>query len=275
MKQGIWRAVKSSLPLKGCRILLTREHDQAAALSRMLRERGARPVECPTIRFSPPADWSPVDRCIERLNQYDGLLFTSVNAVNFFLGRLEETGTPLTSLLRIPCFTIGPATGRALTRRKIPVKAIPDRYQAEGFLALLEKEDLRGKRFLLPRAREAREILTHFLEEHSVSVDVAVVYETRKAIENQELLMNILRMEPLEHITFTSTSTARFFGEMAGDEPLSSKWKLIPAACIGDITANAVRSLGFRTVITAQEATLEGLVQALVDYEAARKQPNP
>jgi uroporphyrinogen-III synthase len=267
--------VKKPMPLKGCSILLTREHDQAASLSQMLRERGAQTIECPTISFSPPPDWHSVDRCIERLDQYDGILFTSVNAVNFFLGRVEETGRPLAKIPPIPCFAIGPATARALTRRKIPVKAIPDRYQAEGFMALLEKEDLKGKRFLFPRAREAREILTRFLEKRDASVDVAVVYETRKAVENQPLLMNILRRETLEYVTFTSTSTARYFGEMAGDELLLPRWKLIPAACIGDITAGVVRALGFSTVLTAPEATLEGLVRALVDYEAARKSSVP
>jgi uroporphyrinogen III methyltransferase/synthase len=254
-------------PLKGRNVLLTREHSQVAALARMLQDRGAKTLECPLIVFAPPEDWGPVDQCLEKLDHYDGFLFTSVNAVSFFFHRLLETGTPLDPLLKAPCFAVGPATARALRARNVQVKAIPDRYQAEGMMELLEKEDLRGQRFLFPRARKAREVLTRYLVARSARVDLAVVYETRKAEENQQLLQTVLATQVLDYITFTSTSTVRFFGEMAGREPPDRPWKPIPAACIGEITSRAARELGFETVLTATESTLEGLVLSLVNHQ--------
>jgi uroporphyrinogen III methyltransferase/synthase len=256
--------------LQGCSILLTREHAQVAALSRMFEEQGAHTLECPTITFSPPDDWRPVDRCIGRLADYQGILFTSVNAVNFFFLRLEETGTPGDRISKIPCFAVGPATARALAARDVPVRAVPDRYQAEGLVAVLENEEVRGKRFLFPRARTARELLTRALEDRGAVVDLAVVYETRQAVENRQRLRSILAEETLDIITFTSTSTVRFFGDMAGPGHPDRPWKSLPAACIGEITAGTARDLGFRTVLTAPESTLDGLVRVVADHVTRR-----
>lgn len=258
-------------PLEGQRVLLTREHSQVASLAEMLRERGASPVACPLIAFHPPEDWGPVDRCLENLDRYQGFLFTSVNAVSFFFGRLESTGTSPAPLTRGLCFAVGPATAAALRARGVPVKAVPDRYQAEGLADLLDSEDLRGTRFLFPRARSARDVLIRHLEERGVPVDLAVVYETRKARENQERLQAVLASGELDYITFTSTSTVRFFREMAGPQTASSLWQAIPAACIGEITSRAAGESGFRTVLTAPESTLQGLVRVLARHAGEKR----
>jgi len=258
-------------PLEGLRVLLTREHSRVAALSRLLRERGASPVECPLIAIHPPEDWAPVDRCLQNLKDYQGFLFTSVNAVSFFLGRLESIGISAAPLMQGPCFAVGPATAQALRARDIPVKAIPDRYQAEGLVELLDKEDLCGRRLLFPRALGARDVLTRTLQARGVPVDLAVVYETRKAGQNKPLLQGILASGALDYVTFTSTSTVRFFGEMADPEPGAEHWRSVPAACIGEVTSRAALELGFRTVLTAPESTLQGLVRALLQHAGARR----
>ena len=263
--------MKEENKLEGCNILLTREHSQVASLSRMLLERGASTIECPTIAFSPPHDWSSVDQYLSKLAEYAGLIFTSVNAVKFFFMRLNETGGPSHSIKEIPCFAIGPATAKALAARNITVKALPDKYQAEGLVDLLEKQDFCGKKILFPRARDAREVLIRSLEARGIQVDLAVVYETRKAQENQERLRQVLATESLDYLTFTSTSTVRFFIEMAGPKESSRRsWRSIPAACIGEITADTTRDLGFSTVLSARKATLTGLVDTLVEYESRK-----
>jgi len=260
---------ETARPLEGRRVLLTREHSQVAALAQMLRAQGAVPLACPLIAFAPPQDWAPVDRCLQALHLYDGFLFTSVNAVSFFFQRMDDLRVETRALLRAPCFAVGPATAAALDERGVPVKSLPDRYQAEGLVDLLIRQDLRGKRFLFPRARSARELLTRHLEEHGAQVDLAVVYETRKAQENRQRLLALLESRCLDYITFTSTSTVRYFGEMAGPVLHADPyWKAVPAACIGDITARAAREQGFATVLTAGESTLRGLVQSLLDHQA-------
>ncbi len=252
--------------LTGKIILVTREVSQAGALSRSLDERGARTVVCPLIAFSPPSDWAPVDRCLERLSEYHGLLFTSPHAVEFPLKSVEEEGMRLENAQGIDTYAVGPATAEALASRGVAVRSLPDQYQAEGLASLLETERIQGKRFLFPRARQAREWLPRFLEEKGARVDLAVVYETRKADENEGLLREVLRKEKLDYLTFTSSSTVSAFAALAGPDPRSDAWQTIPAACIGEITAETARTEGFQHILTACPSTIPGLVQAIEDH---------
>ena len=258
-------------PLEGKNVLVTRERSQAAILSESLDARGARVVVCPLIAFSPPSDWAPADRCLERLSEYDGLLFTSANAVEFTFRRMEEQGIPLESAQRVVAYAVGPATAEALALRAIRVHSLPNSFQAEGLATLLERDKIEGKKFLFPRAREAREWLPKTLEEKGARVDVAVVYETRTAAENRNLLREALDTEELDYFTFTSSSTVRSFVDLAAPRQGRGAWQTIPAACIGEITAEAARAEGFRDILTALPSTIPGLVQAIVDHVAGRR----
>ncbi len=253
-------------PLTGKTVLVTREVSQAGALSRSLDERGATTVICPLITFSPPSDWAPVDRCLERLSGYDGLLFTSVNAVEYFFRRMEERGIPPNKAQGIKAYTVGPVTSEALASRGIHVERLPRQYQAEGLASLLEQEGVQGKSFLFPRARKAREWLPGFLEERGARVDVAVVYETRRADENAGRLQEILTKEKLDYLAFTSSSTVSAFTALAGSGPAREGWRRITAACIGEITASTARIEGFDRILTASSSTIPGLVKAIEDH---------
>ncbi|MDH5700549.1 MAG: uroporphyrinogen-III C-methyltransferase, partial [Nitrospirota bacterium] len=77
-----------SRPLFGQGVLVTRPRAQAPALSNLLAAQGAEPVECPTLEIHPPDSWTPVDEAIAALSTYDWVIFTSVNGVQSFMGRL-------------------------------------------------------------------------------------------------------------------------------------------------------------------------------------------
>ncbi len=253
-------------PLAAKTVLVTRERSQAGTLSRSLEERGARAVVCPLIAFQPPSDWGPVDRCLQRLSEYDGLLFTSVNAVEFTFKRMEHLGIPVGHARGGSAYAVGPATAEALSSRGLKIGNLPDQYQAEGLADLLNREGIPGKRFLFPRARKAREWLPRFLEEKGARVDLVPVYETRIADENKGLLRKALEKEKLDYLTFTSSSTVRAFVALAGPDTGRLPWSAIPAACIGPITAEAAHTEGFHHVLTAHPATIPGLVKAIEDH---------
>ena len=82
----------------------------------------------PTIRILPPADWSTVDETLNRLGDFDWLVFTSANGVAFFLNRLGETGGDLRRLGHLRLAVIGPATAKALKRFHLNTDVIPDVY---------------------------------------------------------------------------------------------------------------------------------------------------
>ena len=74
-------------PLFGRRIVVTRSREQAAELVDMLEERGAEAIQAPTIRIAPPEDVGALDRACADAAAYDWIVFTSANAVDYFMQR--------------------------------------------------------------------------------------------------------------------------------------------------------------------------------------------
>lgn len=258
-------------PLHGTRILVTREASQAAELASRLEKAGALSISCPLVAICPPRDWSRTDSAIARIRTFDGLVFTSANGVRSFLSRVLTHPGALDELSSLPCYAVGPATAKALEEKGLSVQPLPERFQAEGLCELLGQGDLKGKRFLFPRAREGRDTLPAFFRDRGADLELLVVYETRPAHENRDRLRTVLAQGALDYVTFTSPSTVRAYAAFASPIPPSLPWREIPAACIGEVTAEAARGVGLKTVFTAPVSTLDGLVQAVVRRENARR----
>src|SRR5207253_1462399 len=79
---------------------------------------------------------------------------------------------------------IGPSTARTLRKYGAKVDLVPDTYIAEAVASTLienarkQGEQLTGKRLLLARAAEARNVLVHELQRVGVEVDVVAAYRT-------------------------------------------------------------------------------------------------
>lgn len=248
------------LPLFGKRIVVTRAKGQAETLSAKLHELGADVVELPTIEIRPASDYAPLDRALDSLACYDWLIFTSVNGVRFFLERLDRSGCDLRNMRARLC-AIGPATRAALERVHLKVDLMGREYVAEGLVAALAPYDLAGKRVLLPRAAEARDLVPSELARRGAVVDVVEAYRTvvpeAAAGEAREIFGGTRRPDC---ITFTSSSTVKNFVAVAGVRSLEG----VHAVSIGPITSGTARGAGIRVVAEAQPFTVDGLVNAIV-----------
>src|SRR5262249_54014672 len=79
-------------PLVGRRVIVTRAVKQSGEMTRALEALGAEVIPCPTIEIREPSNWAQLDRALIHLSWYDWLAFTSVNGVEYFLGRLDALG---------------------------------------------------------------------------------------------------------------------------------------------------------------------------------------
>ena len=134
-------------PLFGRRVLVTRAAGQASKLAELLEDQGAGVLLQPAIEIGPPADWGPVDRAIERLSQFDWLVFSSANGVRFLLDRLLASGRDLRALGRVHLAAIGPGTAEELARFHLSADLQPTSFRAESLAAALESA---GKRHAFP-----------------------------------------------------------------------------------------------------------------------------
>ena len=254
-----------TLPLFGKTIAITRAEEQSGPLIDLLREKGAEPVLASVIQTFPPEDWGPLDKAMSNLEHYYGIIFTSANGVRWFLHRLKEQGRDIRDLKGVKIFAIGPKTSKAIEELGIRVDAVPEKFVAESLLETLDKEDLKDKRFLLPRAAVAREILPETLREKGAVVDVCPAYQTRAPENAREHLTQLLENQQVDVITFTASSTVINFMEIAGN---SAKQLLeqVTVACIGPITAKTAQDHGLKVDVVPEEYTIEGLVLTLEEY---------
>jgi uroporphyrinogen III methyltransferase/synthase len=258
------------LPLFGKRVAITRAREQAGVLHEELAALGAEIIEIPTIEIRPPDSWEPLDTAIRRLEEFHYLLVTSANGVRNFLARLAVSGRDVRALKGLTISAIGPATAAEFARTGVKVDLLPAEYVAEGLLAALADRDLRGKAFLIPRARVARDLVPRVLEERGAHVEVVEAYQTVMPEISPGELARLLSPPP-DAITFTSSSTAANFAKLLGESQLAESLRGAAIASIGPITSQTLRKLGFKVTLEAQESTMAGLVQALQDHFSKNK----
>ncbi len=251
--------------LAGRRVVITRARPQAGALAQALEGEGALVIALPAIEIRNPASWEPLDQAIRGLDDFDIVLLTSVNGVRSFLDRLAASGRPLSDLDRLEIGAIGPATAAELKRARVRVDFVPRVYQAEGLLEILGKRDLAGKRFLIPRAKVARDLVPRVLTERGAKVRVVEAYETVAPEIGFEEIERAFNPRP-DLITFTSSSTVTNFVRLVGHDRLSETLRGVAVASIGPITSGTARELGLEVTIEASESTITGLVEAIVEH---------
>lgn len=252
-------------PLFGQTIVVTRTRQQASDLSMRLSELGARVIEAPTIELHPPGEWSGVDEALERIGQYEWVIFTSANGVRFVRQRLLETGSDARAFAGVKVAAIGDATSSAVRNELcLRVDLCPTSFVAEALAdALKERNEIQGRKFLLLRADIARPVLRDRLaQDGAAEVNDISVYETRPATSLPPELLDALEAREITWITFTSSSTATNFIALLGAD-YREKLENVSIASIGPITTQTLRAAGLDPAIEAQTFNIEGLVAAI------------
>ena len=254
-------------PLYGKGVVVTRAREQASDSAALFEELGASVIQFPTIEIQPLADYSPVREAIRKLTDYRMVIFTSVNGVRCFREQLAACGLDCRALAGCLVAAIGPATAAALREAGIEPDFIPQKYVAESVaqgLTALCGEGLPGMRVLLPRAREARDVLPQTLREAGALVDVLPIYETvpGNAARKAEVLEKLEAGE-IHCITFGSSSTVSNFLSLIPAEILK-RHPQVKLACIGPVTAATLEKAGLVCHIQPENYTIPALAEALV-----------
>ena len=258
-----------SRPLFGKRVLVTRSRKQASILTAHLAREGADVIELPAIEIQQTdGNVRALDSAIARLGEYQWAVFTSVNGVQAFFDRLEARGLDTGTLNGMSICAIGPATAAAIQDRGLDVELVPKTYVAESILEELKGRDVRGSRFLLPRAEEARSVLVQGLRDLGALVDEAPAYRSLPPTRPAVQAMKRLTSGEVDIATFASSSTVKNLVQMLDGslEPLNGAC----IACIGPITAETAKDLGLEVDVVASEHTIPGLVEAIVRHVRSR-----
>lgn len=258
-------------PLTGRTIVITRAASQAGEFVAALEQYGASVLSCPLIEIKELSNFDRLDESITHLYGYDWLIFTSTNAVEFFLKRMETIGHSVSDLDEVRVCAIGEATASKLTNKQIHVDLVPTDAKAEGVFSSLSEfvggvDRLATLNILFPRAAVARDYLPRSLEEAGARVDLVPTYQTVVPEDLDRGRLSAMLAGSADCIAFTSSSSVRNLAALFDTHDLSSVLQEVAVACIGDVTSETAAEFGLQVDIQPKEFNVERLAESIAKY---------
>jgi uroporphyrinogen III methyltransferase / synthase len=258
-----------SQPLFGQRILVTRPLEESERSARDLELLGAEAIVAPMVEIRPLDDFELLDQALDRLREFDWLVFTSPNGVRFFFDRLEQRGRDLRALGHLRLAAIGPTTQNALKQLHLTADVVPPTFRSEALAEALADQVV-GRRILFARADRGREVAPAELA-RIADVEQVAVYRNVDAISLPPEVAARIADGSIDWITLTSPAIAeRLFSLWAGRSqvPMSPT---IQFASLSPLTTATASKLGWPIAVEAEEATWTSLIEALAAAVAAQR----
>jgi uroporphyrinogen III methyltransferase / synthase len=233
-------------PLYGKTVVVTRARAQASGMAETLAGLGADVVELPAIRIVPREGDAAVAAAVDALGEYALVCLTSPNGVRILFDALTERGLDARSLAGATVAAIGPGTAAALRDYGVVADVVPERSIAEALVEALADVEVDGRRALVARAAEARDVLPDALRDRGAEVDVVALYDTVREDSDPAALE---RAAGADYLTFTSSSTVRDGARIVS---------------IGPVTSETIREAGLAVDVEAERHDPDGVVEALV-----------
>jgi uroporphyrinogen-III synthase len=195
-------------------------------------------VQVQPLPLSPTAS-----RALTHLSDYDWILFTSKNAVTFFVDELRSRRISLPASVRVAA--VGPETARALRAAGLRAAIVPKHPTVSDMIRRMGKVE--GARILFPRSAIAPSDAIQALRKKGASVRVVPLYTTVAHTLSPRVKSDLLKGS-YTRLSFKSPS-----GVEGLLRQLSRREKEIvlkfPAVCIGPTTRQAAQKAGFRRVL--------------------------
>jgi uroporphyrinogen-III synthase len=258
-------------PLREKIVIVTRAAAQSRELCEELNARGARVRLLPLVSFAPPENYDALDRALTRIETFDWVLFTSMNAVQAVDRRGNELGRGLHNAVKLPrAAAVGPVTADAAEAAGFSVEYVAADHSGAG-LARELGEELRNKNVFLPRSDRANPEFPAALRRCGALVTDVVAYRNLPpSTTDRELLHESLR-DGVDGILFYSPSAVQNFLELLGRERLGMLQGRVLMVAIGPTTANALSAAGIQRIARAADTTTKAIVEALEGHLARTK----
>jgi uroporphyrinogen III methyltransferase/synthase len=259
------------LPLAGARILVTRTPEQAGPWLKALRRAGAATRLVPMIAVEAAGDAPATRAALARLGEFDAVVLTSANAARALARAAAAEGSDLALAREVLC--VGAATADAAREEGLAVAArLPARSDAEGLLdAILEAGPVAGRRFLLPCAVGARQVLPEGLRAAGAEVEALRLY---RSVPPKDLDVPELRAalggDDFDTLTFASPSAVRHFAGIL-DAPAREGAQRAMVAAIGPVTAAALAEVGLPAQVVPERTDVDALIAALAAERTRRR----
>jgi uroporphyrinogen III methyltransferase / synthase len=253
-------------------ILVTRAAEQSSKFTSLLQQQGATVVEMPALTITPPSDWTALDQAIANLSEFQWLILTSANGVDYFFERLEHLGYDARALGQTKIAVVGRKTAGVLQSKKLNPDFIPPNYVADSMVEHFP-EALAGQKLLFPRVETGgRDHLVQELTRQGAEVVEVAAYQSQCPASIDESAWQVLQQRQVDVVTFASSKTVKNFNQLLQRQlqSLGIQDNLLDQVCIASIgpqTSQTCHELLGRVDLEATEYTLEGLTTAIANYK--------
>ncbi len=265
----------STPPLTGKTILVTRSAGQSSQFSKLLHQQGARVIEMPALVITAPSSWEELDNAIANLSDFDWIILTSSNGVDYFFERLFAQAKNPSVLANTKIAVVGKKTAASLKAQGLVPDFIPPDFVADSLVEHFP-EPLQDTKVLFPRVESGgRDVLVKQMTEQGAEVTEVAAYQSGCPTQIVPEALEALQQQTVDVITFASSKTVKHFVQLLetflpGDSEqfptAQSRLENVCIASIGPQTSIACRQLIGRVDVEAQEYTLDGLTQAVVQW---------
>ncbi len=254
------------LQLNKCRkILVTRPAHQADNLVNLIERTGGTAIRFPLLRIEPVKDKRKISQTIDTLNEFDWLIFTSANAVNF---TLAANNGKIPEIYNVQIAAIGSTTARTLVKKGLKVDLKPEKgFNSEALLACRALQDVKGLSILIIRGIGGRTLLAETLAERGAKMQFMEVYERVKPQPENDILEGLLDATGVDIITITSVEALHNLLELTGLRDIN-RLLLIPMVVISERIKKAAEQFGFVNITVSaspSDSDIINTVTALIN----------
>ena len=234
---------------------MVRPAAQANQLVQMLRQLGHAPLCCPLLETRPGCDLPHLG---EMLREADLVIAVSMHAVHFAHYFLLQTGQ---TWPHIDYFAVGQASADAFAEAGIQALCPAD-PRSEGLLALPALQGVSGRRVLILRGNDGRDLIARTLASRGALVHYCATYERHYPDLDGDALTRHWQAAGLDSLLITSGELLqRLLALVPGPQHpwLYDRLLVVPSPRVAEMAEGA----GFTRIVIAQGASNQALVAAL------------
>lgn len=235
--------------------LVVRPAAQANQLVQMLRQLGHAPLCCPLLETRPGCDLPHLG---DMLREADLVIAVSMHAVHFAHYFLLQTGQ---TWPHIDYFAVGQASADAFAEAGIQALCPAD-PRSEGLLALPALQGVSGRRVLILRGNDGRDLIARTLASRGALVHYCATYERHYPELDGDALTRHWQAAGLDSLLITSGELLqRLLALVPGPQRpwLYDRLLVVPSPRVAEMAEGA----GFTRIVIAQGASNQALVAAL------------
>lgn len=252
-----------SRPLFNRKIAVTGTPSMVKKLSRRLEQEGASVYPCDYLEVV--SEGALLDDCLENIEKYRWIMFTSSNSIRIFFDRMKQLRIDRRILSQLKFAVVGTGTGKELEQYGIYPDFMPACYTTKALAEEFSKTAAKDERILIPRAKKGSKELTEILDREHIPYDDIALYDVVPDTDKLDALSKAI--SACEYVTFESSSGVDGFFELKDAKEMI---KNVTPVCIGNVTADTLKKRGVDKMLIGDDNTIEGIISSLINRKEER-----